>query len=333
MPPQPDGLLTQTQNGLYCPAGDFFIDPSGPVQRAIVTHAHADHARPGSDAYLSTVEGEAVLRYRLPDSATIQTVEYGETITCNGVKISLHPAGHVRGSAQVRLEHNGDVWVVTGDYKRADDATTTSFETVSCDVFITECTFGLPVYRWPPADRVFDQINRWWQRNQDEGVTSVLFAYSFGKAQRVLMGIDPSIGPIYTHGAVENINHVFCADGVDLPPTTYVDESTAPDDWSQSLVIAPSSASSSNWLDRFDPISTGFASGWMRIRGRRRRRAVDRGFILSDHVDWPNLTQTVRETGAHTVWATHGYNEIFARWLRDQDIAEAYPLPLRRLDT
>lgn len=261
------------------------------------------------------------------ENASIQTLPYGESLTVNGVTVSLHPAGHIRGSAQVRLEHDGEVWVVTGDYKVAPDPTCTSFELVPCDVLITECTFGLPIYRWPDPEAVFGEINRWWSQNQEKGLTSVLFGYSLGKAQRLLAGVDPSIGPIYTHGAVETMNEVYRDDGVDLPPTTYVSDENAPSDWSPALVVAPSSAGGSRWMQRFDPVSTGFASGWMRIRGNKRRRSLDRGFVLSDHLDWPHLNDVIQGTGADRVYVTHGNNETFARWLRETGVdAEALSL-------
>ena len=323
-----DGLLSVTDAGLYCEAGDFYVDPNEPVERAVVTHAHGDHAMRGHSAYLTSEEGEAVLRHRMNDDAQIETLPYGEATDLGGVRVSLHPAGHVRGSAQVRLEHRGEVWGVTGDFKVTPDPTCTPFEVVPCDVLITECTFGLPIYRWPDPSDVFGEINRWWRSNQEEGLTSVLFGYSFGKAQRLLAGVDASIGPIYTHGAVEKMTQTFREDGVDLPPTTYVSDENAPEDWSQALVVAPSHAGGSRWIQRFDPVSTGFASGWMRIRGNKRRRSLDRGFVLSDHADWPRLNRVIEECGATTVYVTHGNNDTFARWLREQGL-DAHELELR----
>ena len=323
-----DGLLTVSDDGLYCPPGDFHIDPFRPVERAVVTHAHGDHATRGCERYLTSAEGEGVLRYRMEEGAEIHTLPYGEPMEVGDVTVSLHPAGHIRGSAQVRVEHDGEVWVVTGDYKVTPDPTCTPFELVECDVFITECTFGLPVYRWPDPSTVYDEINAWWRSNQEKGLTSVLFGYSLGKAQRLLAGVDASIGPIYTHGAVEKMTDVYRADGVDLPPTTYVSDENTPEDWSEALVVAPSSAGGSRWIQRFDPVSTGFASGWMRIRGNKRRRSLDRGFVLSDHLDWPNLNTVIRETGAETVYVTHGNNDSFARWLNENGI-DAHELSLR----
>jgi putative mRNA 3-end processing factor len=312
-------LIELNDNGLYCAAGDFYVDPWRPAARAIVTHAHADHARRGSRAYLAAAEGERVLRTRLGEDASIQTVPYGEPIFVNGVRLSLHPAGHILGSAQVRIEHRGEVWVVSGDYKTEPDATCTPFEPVRCHGFITESTFGLPIYRWRPQVEVFDDINAWWRANQLAGRASVLFAYALGKSQRLLAGVDPTIGPIFTHGAVERLNQDYRAGGVPLPATIYAAAGRGAD-WSQALIVAPPSAQGP-WLRRFGAISTGFASGWMQLRGTRRRRAVDRGFALSDHADWPGLLDTIDATGAEQVWVTHGYGAVLARWLNERGVA------------
>jgi putative mRNA 3-end processing factor len=231
--------------------------------------------------------------------------------------VSLHPAGHILGSAQVRLERQGEIWVVSGDYKVAPDATCRAFEPVRCHLFLTESTFGLPIYRWAPQEDVFRRINRWWRSNQEKGQASVLFGYALGKAQRLLAGVDASIGPIFTHGAVELFNRVYRETSVPLPPTQHVADAPKGTDWSRALIVAPPSAQGTPWLRRFGTVSTGFASGWMQIRGTRRRRAADRGFALSDHVDWTGLLDTIRATGAERVWVTHGYSAIVVRYLRE----------------
>jgi len=318
-------LLAVNENGLYCEAGDFYVDPWRPVERAVVTHAHADHARWGCGSYLCSAEGERVFRRRLGAEAKLDTLPFGETVTHNGVTVSLHPAGHILGSAQVRLEHAGEVWVVSGDYKVEPDPTCSAFEPVPCHTFITECTFGLPVYRWPKQREVFDEINAWWRQNQEEGKASVLFAYALGKAQRLLAGVDASIGPIYTHGAVEPLTQDYRDSGIALPGTTRVSDETKGLDWSQALIFAPPSANGTPWMRRFGDLSTGFASGWTMVRGQRRRRAVDRGFILSDHVDWPGLMQAIEATGATRILPTHGYVDVVSRWLSEQGY-EATPL-------
>ena len=322
-------LLTITPAGLYCEAGDFYVDPWRAVNRAVITHAHSDHARRGSTKYLCARRGRDLLNARI-GPAEIEGVEFGEPVMMNGVRVSLHPAGHILGSAQVRIEHRGEVWVVTGDYKTDPDPTSDSFELVNCHTLITECTFGLPVYCWPDPDAIFDSINRWWRQNQEAGKTSLLFGYALGKAQRLLAGLDATIGPIYTHGAVEKLTEVYRRSGVDLPATTYVSDENAPADWSRALIVAPQSAGGSPWIRRFSPFSTAFASGWMRIRGRRRQRAVDRGFILSDHIDWPALMAVIRQSGAERVIATHGYTDAVVRYLTETGLrAEAMPTRFR----
>jgi len=310
-------LLETTDLGLYCRAGDFFIDPWRPVDRAVITHAHADHACRGCGHYLTSRDGVNVLRARMNEGAEIEAAAYGETIERNGVRVSLHPAGHILGSAQVRVEHGGFVWVVSGDYKVVPDATCAAFEPVRCHAFVSESTFGLPIYRWPAQDEVFDAIRAWWRVNQEAGRASVLFAYALGKAQRLIAGLGADVGPVYTHGAVEPLNRAYRASGVRLPPTEYAAAAKGAD-WSKALIVAPPSAQGTPWLRRFGAVSTGFASGWMRIRGARRRRSVDRGFVLSDHADWPGLLAAIDATGAEQVWLTHGYTAVLSRYLRDQ---------------
>jgi putative mRNA 3-end processing factor len=309
--------ITLTDRGLYCPPGDFFIDPWQPADRAVISHAHADHARPGSGRYLAAEPGAGVLRARLGDDAVIDPLPYGQPVDHNGVRVSLHPAGHILGSAQVRLEHRGEVWVVTGDYKLAPDPTCTPFEPIRCHGLLTESTFGLPVYRWAPPHPVFAEINAWWRANAEAGKASLLYGYALGKAQRLLSGLDPAIGPIYLHGAVERMTLEYRAAGVALPPTQPVSAAPTATKWGGAIILAPPLAHNSAWTRRFVPASTAIASGWMRVRGARRRRAVDRGFVLSDHVDWPGLHAVVKESGAERVWVTHGFVETMVRRFRE----------------
>jgi putative mRNA 3-end processing factor len=313
-------LLTLTDRGLYCEAGDFFIDPWEPVDRAVVTHAHGDHASWGSRSYLTSSQGLGVLRARLEPGARIQGIEYGERVSLNGTTVSLHPAGHILGSSQVRIEHRGEVWVVSGDYKTDPDPTCASFEAVRCHTFVTESTFGLPIYRWPSQSEVFEQINAWWQASAEAGETCLLFGYTLGKAQRLLAGLDPSIGPILTHGAVERMTSAYRDAGVRLPTTRYAGAAERKADSKGGIVIAPPYSSGSPWIRRFAPYTTGFASGWMLVRGARRRRSLDRGFALSDHADWPSLESAIEATGAGTVWVTHGYTGPMVRWLREHGV-------------
>ncbi|HEX3797137.1 MAG TPA: ligase-associated DNA damage response exonuclease [Verrucomicrobiae bacterium] len=314
-------LLQNTERGLYCVAGDFYIDPWRPVDMAVITHGHSDHARPGSRQYLTETTGREILQVRLGADARIETHAYGETFSRNGVKVSLHPAGHILGSAQVRIEHGGEVCVVSGDYKLENDGISQPFELVRCNMFVTESTFGLPIYQWRPQADIFREINDWWRQNQMEKRTSVLFCYSLGKAQRLLTGLDANLGPIFLHGAMERFLPAYRAAGVKLPPTAKADADTVKSAEGKGFILAPGSADNSPWLRKFGDISTAFASGWMQIRGPRRRRSLDRGFVLSDHADWDGLCQTVEATGAETVWVTHGYTNAFARYLREKGIA------------
>jgi len=317
-------LLEHSPRGLYCPAGDFYVDPWRPVARAVITHAHADHARPGHQHYLAAAESEHVLHTRLGAGVSLETERYGQARDIGGVKVSLHPAGHVLGSAQVRIEHRGEVWVVSGDYKLDFDPTCAPFEPVRCDTFVSESTFGLPIYRWQPHAQLFDGVNAWWRANAAAGRASVVFAYAFGKAQRILMGVDPSIGPIIVHGAVEALNRAYRASGVALPGTQMVSDAAADANYSNALVIAPPSAQGSPWLKRFGETSDAFASGWMAIRGAKRQRGVDRGFVISDHADWPGLQRAIAASGASRVLLTHGQVPVMVRYLRERGIdAEA----------
>ena len=340
-------LVVARPQGLYCPPGDFYIDPWRPVERAVITHAHADHARMGHGHYLAQHDSEGTMRTRLGADITLQTLAYGEAITHHGVRLSLHPAGHVLGSAQVRLEHGGQVWVASGDYKLEDDGTCAPFEPVRCDTFITESTFGLPIYRWPSQSELLADINAWWRANAEAGRASVLLCYAFGKAQRILHGVDASIGPIVVHGAVEPLNAVYRAAGVSLAPTLRVsDDGVDAALLKTALVLAPPSAQGTPWLKRFGNYSDAFASGWMQLRGARRRRGVDRGFVMSDHADWPGLQRAIGATGAERVFVTHGSVAVLVRWLRengldgqsfhteygDEDAAEAATAPAAGAD-
>ena len=327
-----DDLIVERPEGLYCPPGDFYIDPWRPVSRAVLTHAHADHARRGHGAYLATAVSAGVLRSRLGD-ITLQGLDYGQAVLINGdqgqVRLSLHPAGHVLGSAQVRVEHGGRVWVASGDYfvsGHAHDANSTCapFEPVRCHCFITESTFGLPIYRWRPQVEVMAQINAWWAANAAAGRPSLLLGYSFGKAQRLLAGVDSDIGPIVVHGAVEPLNAAYRAAGVALPPAPRVDDMADRSLLKQALVIAPPGVLGSAWARKLAvqgaQASDAFASGWMQLRGARRRHGVDRGFVLSDHADWPGLQSAIVATGAERVIVTHGYEAVMVRWLRQQGL-------------
>ncbi|PWK62111.1 ligase-associated DNA damage response exonuclease [Roseicyclus mahoneyensis] len=310
-------VLTFTEAGIYCPAADAYIDPWKPVDRALITHGHSDHARWGHRRYLATEAASPVIRHRLGD-ITLQTIRYGERTRIGDATISFHPAGHVPGSAQIRVEVGGEVWVVSGDYKTTPDGLSEPYEPVRCHAFISECTFGLPIYRWPTETALAAQINSWWAETRAKGQTPVLGVYALGKAQRVLRLLDPAIGPILTHGAVEATNAVLRAQGIALPPTVQVTADLDRKAHRGAMVLAPPSALGSAWMRAFGPVSTGFASGWMQLRGVRRRRAADRGFVVSDHADWAGLNSAIAATGAERIFVTHGYTAQFAQWLVSQ---------------
>ncbi|GAB4510547.1 MAG: ligase-associated DNA damage response exonuclease [Allomuricauda sp.] len=308
-------LLQFTPKGIYCEQADVYLDPWRPVDKAIISHGHADHSRWGHQKYITHHKNVPIVQHRLGD-VNISCKDWGETFSLNNVKFSLHPAGHIVGSSQIRVEHKGEVWVFTGDYKIEDDGLTAPFELVKCHTFITECTFGLPAFQWRPQQEVFNDINQWWAQNKSEGKTSVLFGYSLGKAQRLLKHLDTSIGKIYTHGAVENMTEVL-RPLVDLPPTHLITKDTKKDELLGNIVVAPPSAHGSTWIRKMVPYVTATASGWMAFRGARRRRAIDKGFVLSDHCDWSGLLETVEATGAEKIICTHGYTDIFSKYLQE----------------
>jgi putative mRNA 3-end processing factor len=310
-------VLTFSDRGIYCPAGDFYIDPWRPVDRALITHGHSDHARWGMNRYLATTGTAPVMRHRLGD-ITLETTDYGVETRIGGATVSFHPAGHVPGSAQIRVAVKGEVWVVSGDYKTVADGLSEPFEPVKCHAFITECTFGLPIFKWTPEDILTRQINDWWAANAAAGRISILGAYALGKAQRLLTTVNPDIGPILTHGAIENTNDVLRAQGITLPDTIRVSAETTQKTHPGALVLATPSALGTSWARKFGTASTAFASGWMALRGVRRRRAADRGFIVSDHADWEGLNTAIKATGATKVFATHGYTGAFQKWLSSQ---------------
>jgi len=317
----PTPLVELTEDGLLCRAGGFYIDPWRPVERAVITHAHGDHAQADSEHYLAATPGLGVLRLRVGASADIHGLAYGEQLKLGEVTVSLHPAGHILGSAQVRIERGGEVWVVSGDYKLGPDPTCAAFEPVRCHTFITESTFGLPIYRWAPQSEIFNDVNAWWLANKQAGKASLLLCYALGKAQRILAGVDREIGPVYLHGAVERVTQAYRAAGIEMVPTKAVGPAKRGDDWRGALILAPPSALHTPWGRRFRPVVSGFASGWMRVRGARRRRAVDRGFVLSDHADWPGLLSAISATGASRVLVTHGHAEPLTRYLQELGLA------------
>lgn len=308
-------LLAFNDKGIYCAQADVYLDPWRPVDKAIISHGHADHSRWGHKKYITHHSNIPIINHRLGD-INVSGKDWSETFTINNVKFSFHPAGHIIGSAQIRVEYKGEVWVFTGDYKTEDDGVATPYEPVKCHTFITECTFGLPAFKWQPQDEVFAEINNWWQQNQSDGRTSVIFGYSLGKAQRLLKYLDTSIGKIYTHGAIENMTEVLRPQ-LEMPKTTRITRDIKKEEIKGNIVVAPPSAHGTPWIKKMVPYVTASASGWMTFRGARRRRAIDRGFVLSDHCDWQGLLSSIKETGAEKIICTHGYTDIFSRYLRE----------------
>lgn len=322
----PDVLLDPRPEGLYCPAGGFYIDPAEPVAQAVVTHAHGDHARQGNARYHVARAGLGLMRERLGEPALIEAYDYGEPFTLGEVQVSLHPSGHMLGAAQVRMEHAGRVVVVSGDYKREADPTCTPFEPVRCDTFVTESTFALPVYRWPPMAQVIEELLAWWDDCARRKVAAVLFCYALGKAQRLLAELAPRVDRVvYLHGALLRLTQLYRDAGVALPPTQPLEEDARGAALAGELILAPPSAAGSLWMRRFPNASTAFASGWMRIRGNRRRRGYERGFVVSDHADWDGLLRSVRDSGARRIYVTHGDGDALVRHLREQGL-DALPL-------
>ncbi len=323
---QQQSLIERTPEGLYCRAAKAWIDPWRPVPRALITHAHSDHAKPGCGEYWAVASSEGVLRQRLGQDITLHPVAYGEDIWLGQCKVSFHSAGHVLGSAQIRLESEGEVWVVSGDYKRDDDPSCDAFEPVRCDVLITEATFGMPIYRWISGSEVAQDIHAWW--TSDRSRPSLLFCYACGKAQRLLaelkaIGIDEEV---LLHGAVETVTRHYRDAGIPMTTSRPVNALPRTDPLNGRLILAPPSAHRSSWMRRFKSPQTAFASGWMAVRGARRRRGYERGFVLSDHADWPGLLQTVRDSGARKVYVTHGQSDVLARYLREVEGLDAEPL-------
>ena len=321
-------ILERRHEGLYCRAADAWIDPSRPVKRALITHAHADHARPGCEEYWAVNQSEGVLRYRLGQGINLHSVDYGEIHSLGQANVSFHSAGHVLGSAQIKIEVAGEIWVVTGDYKRCHDPSCTPFETVKCDVLITESTFGLPIYRWKPGHEIANEIVEWW--GDERKNPSILFCYAFGKAQRVLAELK-AIGvenEILLHGAVETITQQYREAGIEMVKTRPISEIDRKDPLKGRLVIAPPSAYRSTWMKRFRGPQTAFASGWMTVKGARRRKGYERGFVLSDHADWPGLIKTIKESEAKQVYVTHGQDDVVSKYLSEVEGIKAEPLNL-----
>jgi putative mRNA 3-end processing factor len=309
-------LLIFNDKGIYCQQGDFYIDPWKPVHRAVITHAHSDHARPGNGNYLCHHFTKPLLRLRLGE-ISVQSVNWNEPVFINGVRISLHPAGHIIGSSQIRVEFQGSVWVVSGDYKTENDGISNELEIMPCDVFITESTFGLPIYEWKKQQELSYDIQNWILSNRERGLNSVLIAYSLGKAQRLLKIIEEISPSIYVHGAIWNVQEVLVRSGFKFQKVVRVLPEMTKEKFQADIIIAPPSAENSPWMNRFGHLSLGVCSGWMQVRGNVRRRNADAAFAMSDHADWKGLLSVVRATGAKKIFVTHGFQAAFSRYLNE----------------
>lgn len=318
----PTRMLILTAKGLYCPPGNFYVDPSGKVEHAVITHAHSDHARRGSETYYSTRSGAPLVKSRLGKKINVRAFDYGETFKLNGVTVSFHSAGHILGSAQVRIECGGEVWVASGDYKRDPDPTCAPFESVKCDVFVTEATFGTPGFTWKKGADLGREIYEWWMENAKRGTNSVLFAYSLGKAQRVLGVLAPfAERPVICHSAARELNDCYREQGVRLADTRCLGTVGLHERLKGELVLAPQSFLQSDQACVLgDDFETAFASGWM----ARGAHGYDRGFLMSDHADWNDLLQTIDETGARRVYVQHRGKGALVRHLRARGL-QAFP--------
>ncbi|WP_042280753.1 ligase-associated DNA damage response exonuclease [Candidatus Protochlamydia sp. R18] len=318
--------LKVIKQGLYCPDGDFFIDAWQPVSRCIITHAHGDHAYAGHGHYIATDETIKILRKRIGGEFKSEALTYNQKIKLGNTWVSLHPAGHILGSAQVRIETPGCVTVISGDYKRAKDETCLPFEVVECDIFVTESTFALPIYQWPHSHTIAKQIKEWWFENAAHDCPSILFCYSLGKAQRVLSMLADQENFVYLHGAICSLSKIYAEMGIKMARFKPVSEGEKGMKFSKELILAPPSAAGTPWLKRFPSYRTALASGWMQVRGTRRRHALDRGFILSDHADWKALIETISQTQAKIVLTTHGNASTLAQYLRETQNLDAREL-------
>ncbi len=310
-------LLAVNENGLYCKQGDFYIDPWRPVKVALITHGHSDHMRWGMQHYICHKHTIPVLRLRLGAEQSVEGVDYGQVLDINGVTVSFHPAGHIIGAAQIRLSYRGEVWVFTGDYKLEPDGVSEPYEQLLCNHFISECTFGLPVYQFPKLSTVYQDINTWWQSNSKKGYNTVLYGYALGKAQNILAHLDQSIGDIYLHGAVANVNEALEGVGYHFPGAR-LSTSDKEHKMEGAIIIAPPSANNTPWVRKLKPYRAAMCSGWMQLRGARRRRSVDKGFVFSDHCDWKQLNTAIESSGASQIYLTHGYEANFARWVEEK---------------
>jgi putative mRNA 3-end processing factor len=306
-------LITKTPKGLYCEQGDFFIDPSQPVNKALITHAHSDHARSGSKFYLAHHQNEHILKLRLGQNIRFQGVNFNQPILINGVKVSFHPSGHIPGSAQIRIEYKGEIWVVTGDYKLNNDHLSTPFEHVKCHHFVTESTFGLPVFNWQPQEIIFEDINQYWKSCADNQQNLLISAYSLGKSQRIIKHLNREIGPILCHPTIVQTNLALEADGFSFGSW----EALNSRETNNAAIICPPAGITDSLTKKIQSHRSISCSGWMTMRGARNWGNLDRGFVLSDHAVFNELITACEESNAENIYVTHGYTHAFAKYISE----------------
>lgn len=316
LPMKSKTFIKLTNKGLYCVPGKFYLDPWKPVEMAVISHGHGDHARWGMKKYLCHTYTEPILRLRIGEDISIQTAAYGEKININGVQVSLHPAGHIIGSSQIRMEYKGYVIVFSGDYKTDNDGLSTPFELQKCNEFITESTFGLPIYNWLTPAEYASQMQSWVTQNQTNGKTSVFIGYSLGKAQRIMQSVQGS-GKIYVHQSIGRLNEGIESVGIDLPEYETINLHENAKETDGQIVILPPALFDSNVIKKIPNRATAICSGWMQVRGSRRWRSADAGFAISDHADWNSLIATVKGTEAEKVYVTHGQTAVFSKYLNE----------------
>lgn len=317
-------LVKFTKKGIYCIPGNFYLDPWFPVDYAIISHAHADHARWGNKHYLCHNDSKAILKHRIGKDISIESLAYNQPKIINGVNVSFFPAGHIIGSAQIRLEYKGYIVVFSGDYKTQPDFITSPYEPVKCNEFITESTFGLPIYKWKSEVELQTALQNWIYQNQQNNRTSVFFGYSLGKAQRIMKLIE-NTDKIFVHSAIHNLNNAISESGIPLPKSTLITTDFNKNDVQNKIVILPPALLGSRMLKKIPNAATAICSGWMHIRGNRRWKGVDAGFAVSDHADWEGLLTAVKATEAEKVYVTHGSQAVFSKYLNEIGI-EAHEL-------
>ena len=316
-----ENLVKKDIQGTFCQTGNFWIDPAKPVKRALITHAHFDHISFGCEEYICSPETVSLLKERIGNNIKVKSYGYDEIFKINGIKISFHPSGHILGSSQIKLEGGNEKWLITGDFKRQRDDTCLNYQEVKTDFLICESTFALPIFNWASTNKIVDEIVDW--VNESPNLTSILFCYSLGKAQRILNELkNKKIKKIYAHRSIKKINDIYIKQGIKLEDIAKIDKEIATKDYKGSLLLMPPSQNKANLLNRFGDYQTAFASGWMIIRALKNRSGYDKGFAISDHADWNGLIKTIKSSKAEKVFLDHGNGESLAKYLSIEENIE-----------